>query len=91
MQITTISPLEWVFQHLQLIGWPAVVLVAWKASRFISKLEDRALNVESTIQRVENNHLAHIETSLEGIGQSIDGLRDDMRTYWLANVTKSRD
>ncbi len=91
MQVTpTIAPWEWVFQHLQLIGWPAIVLVAWKASRFISKLEDRALAVETNIQEMKSNHLVHIETSLEAIDSGIQGMRDDMRTYWLANI-KNKD
>jgi hypothetical protein len=44
-----LTPFEWAVQHIQLIGWPAVLVAAWKISRFLVKIEERALSAEKSI------------------------------------------
>ena len=60
-----ITPFEWALQHIQLIGWPTVILFAWKASRFIVKVEDRALDAEKAIKAVAETN-AELHEALVG-------------------------
>jgi hypothetical protein len=50
------QPLDWLIGHLSLIGWPAVVAGAWKLSRFLGKLEERAIDAEAHIKIVLNSN-----------------------------------
>lgn len=33
-----LSPLEWASQHLQLVGWPALIVMAWRLRGGIEKI-----------------------------------------------------
>jgi hypothetical protein len=69
---------EYITAHLQVIGWPAVVLMAWNlrgaAQRFMdaaSTTEKRTAQISDKIEIVRqqneiisSNHLSHIEKAL---------------------------
>ena len=42
-----LSPLEWALEHLQLIGWPLVVTLAWKLRGAFDTLVNNHLTVFS--------------------------------------------
>jgi hypothetical protein len=52
-------PFEWAFQHLQLIGWPALCVIAWKAAGFSQKFIDR-LDKQDTLLNTMNESLKEI-------------------------------
>jgi hypothetical protein len=60
-----LSPFEWAMQHLQLIGWPSVLIVVWKITKFLTKLEDRALDAEKNLKVVAESN-TELKTALEG-------------------------
>lgn len=68
------SPFEYFVQHIQLIGWPAVVAVAWRAGTFLTKVEDRMLGIEQAITKAISNDLPHMQETLSGVQHSIDTL-----------------
>lgn len=60
-----LSPFEWAVQHIQLIGWPSVLVIVWKATKFLTKLEDRALEAEKNLKVVADSN-AELKNALEG-------------------------
>jgi len=52
----TQTPFEWVSNHLQVIGWPTVVLFAWRASRYLTKFEARAVAAENRLLVVADSN-----------------------------------
>lgn len=68
------SPFEYFVQHIQLIGWPAVVALAWRAGTFLTRAEDRLLGIEQAITKAITNDLPHIQEGLSGVQHSIDTL-----------------
>jgi len=48
------GPFEFVLKWLPTLGWPIVIAVVWKMSRLVIKVENRALDAESTITKVKS-------------------------------------
>jgi hypothetical protein len=44
------GPWAWLASYLPLIGWPTVILGLWKASRFLIKVESRAVASEERLK-----------------------------------------
>jgi len=59
------SPWDWVSTHLQLIGWPTVMLGVWRASRFLTKLEVRAVASEDRLKTIADSN-TELKETLEG-------------------------
>lgn len=72
----------------QLLAWfntitiPALLLAAWKISRWIAKEEQEArtsfTGLASSIENLKSNHLHHIQESLDGIKQGQDKMAEQM-------------
>lgn len=58
------TPFEYVLTHLQAVGWPAIVFIAWKFSKIVEKFVDKVTNTVSQIDTMATNHFPHMETSL---------------------------
>lgn len=83
MQVSPISPFEWIVQHIQLIGWPTVVFATYKLVRFLNNIMRRAEAVESNISVIATNHLSHMEKSLASIDETLQ--KQDLR--WESWIT----
>lgn len=65
---------EWVSQHIQLIGWPALCVIAWKAGNIFQKFLDKIEKTTGQIDSMATNHFPHMEASLS----KQDGLMEKM-------------
>jgi len=58
----TLTPFEWSVQHLQVIGWPILVLLAFRISRFLTRVEDmvkiKVVQFDE-LHTAVTNHLSH--------------------------------
>lgn len=77
------SPWEWAASHLQLIGWPAIVLIAWKVGRAFTEVQNHFNTAVGQIDKMATNHFPHMEQSLakqdiylENIDKNIARLAD---------------
>jgi hypothetical protein len=61
---TQLSPFEWVSAHIQLIGWPVLIVVAWRARGFVAEFTAKANAVHTAVTKWDGNHLPHMEQSL---------------------------
>ena len=59
------SPWDWVSAHLPLVGWPTVILGVWKASRFLTKVEGRAVASEERLKVIADSN-TELKETLEG-------------------------
>ena len=78
MFTSTTDVIAYAIDHIDVIGWPVVVTMAWKlrgaASEFFTKwnsMDNRTVAIESiavktaaNVNAIQTNHLAHIEESL---------------------------
>lgn len=78
-------PFDWAAAHMHLIGWPAVVGIAWKVSRAVSKFTNRVDTTMTQIDTMSTNHFPHMEQSLarqdvflENIDKNIGRLADKL-------------
>lgn len=90
--------ISYLSDHLGLIGWPTLIALAWKTSRYISKVEGRIETAESTIGLVATNHLPHIQSGIDtisdGLDKGIDRLArsmDNLGTQILILASKKND
>ncbi len=77
----TQTPLQFVSSYISLLGWPALLLIAWNlrgmVDRFLTKLKTASERAEEThrivvrtaagINMIQENHLAHFESDLKDI------------------------
>ena len=58
------SPFEWFSQHIQTVAWPAVFLVIWRVSRWVTQLTAVGTKTIDQINTLATNHMPHVEASL---------------------------
>ena len=58
------SPFEWFTTHLQLLGWGTVMLVGYKAVRFLSAAQRRVDDDQKKFDEIHSNTTNHIPTAL---------------------------
>jgi hypothetical protein len=66
------SALTYILDHVQLIGWPTLLLFIWRASRFITNVSERVVKAEQTIELLATNHLPHIEQGLKDVESAVE-------------------
>jgi hypothetical protein len=58
-----LSPFEWASQHLQIVGWPALLVIAWRLRGYIEKIFQKWDQVDSkTTESLE--HLIEVKTAI---------------------------
>ncbi len=65
------TPFEWVSQHIQLVGWPLVVLAAWKVRGIAAKWNNRIVAAEHHITKMATNEMPHMQRALMNIDKNI--------------------
>jgi len=95
MQTSPPAPVTWLASLLPLLGWPTLLLLAWRISSRWEQLKAHASTMQADVVKIKDNHLFHVQESLNGINntvqkmdENISGLRDDARTYFLASQKK---
>ena len=58
------TPFEWVTTHIQLVGWGTVLLVGYKAIRFLSSAQRRIDDDQKKFDEIHSNTTNHIPTAL---------------------------
>lgn len=66
------TPLAYIIDHVQVVGWPTLLLFFWRAGRFIQKFEERLIKTENTIELVATNHLPHVTQGLEDVKNAVE-------------------
>lgn len=80
---SNLPPLEWAFQHFQVIGWPAIVIAAWKVAAAFQKFIDRIEKTTGQIDNMASNHFPHMEASLtkqDGLLTTMDASLKEIAT-----------
>lgn len=75
------TPIEWIISHLQAVGWPTLIVLAWKISGFLTKVEQRFERLESFVieghamlSKATTNELPHIQDAIEHLA-SLSGFK----------------
>ena len=66
---------EWCYSHLGLVGWPALMVFAWKASAWFTTLAEQATKTVGQIDKMATNCFPTMEASLktqDGLLHSMD-------------------
>ena len=78
-QITVGQILGWIADHLAIVGWPTLLVLAWKtrgsfdefkasckmAGDKIESTETTALGIKADVDTMTTNHMAHMQKSME--------------------------
>ncbi len=87
MQLSSPSIFDFISSHFQLLWGSSFLVLIWKASRFISKIEDRLLGSTKTIEKMATNDLPHIHDEMQSVNNNLhtvvaklDGIRDVLIT-----------
>lgn len=84
------SPLEWAYQHLALVGWPAIVVAAWYVRGFFQDLKHQALEVRDHVNTFATNCFPTMTASLESIDETLKRQEIRMETYLAAQAAQNR-
>lgn len=58
------TPIEWIATHIQLVGWPALVGLAWTAGNYFKGLKHQVKETITQIDHMATNHFPHMQESL---------------------------
>lgn len=78
------SPFEWLSEHIHVLGWPAIVLLTFRLSRFLGNFEARVDGFEAGFTKVMDNDVPHMRESLDSLRESVKDLDAGL---WLAAWT----
>jgi hypothetical protein len=81
-----VTPLMWAIEHINLVGWPALIAITWKLKGafddFLSSLrtilaqtaatEKATAEIKSSLSTVQNNHLAHLADDIKEVSTQYD-------------------
>jgi hypothetical protein len=81
-----VSPLTWLLDHANLVGWPSLLAITWKLKGAFDKYSsvihqaknnsDAAVKVAEEIKTnlsvVQNNHLAHLQADIQEMGKTYE-------------------
>ena len=59
------TPWVWVIEHLSAVGWPVIVVLAWKVSKYFERIAAQVSKTISQIDTMSTNHFPHMQTSLQ--------------------------
>jgi hypothetical protein len=86
VDLGNLPPYEWVTQHIQVVGWPALCIIAWKAGNVFHKFVDRLEKTTNQIDMMATNHTPHIQ---DGILELVDlGKANNEKLDKLMDVLK---
>lgn len=65
--VTALSPTPWTwaFDHLHLIGWPTLCILAWRISKAFTQASSQFTKTVGQIDTMATNHFPHMQSSLE--------------------------
>lgn len=83
--VVSVTPWDWAANHIHLVGWPAIVLIAWKVRGYFNNVSNQFTKAVGQIDTMASNHFPHMEQSLakqdvflESIDKNIARLADKM-------------
>ena len=82
------SPFEWVAQHIQLVGWPALCIFAWQVARYFERITTLASKTITQIDLLSTNHAPHMEASLANQDRLLHSMDQNLKT--IANNSHRR-
>jgi len=78
------TPFDWAAAHIHLIGWPALLAVAVKATWHFTKwLTDTKTTLNKTVTQIDAmavNHFPHMEESLSGQDKTLASIDASLKT-----------
>lgn len=84
-QVVTQTPWDWASNHIHLIGWPTLCVLAWRVGKYFQSITGKFEKTVSQIDTMATNHFPHMEQSLarqdvylESIDKNISRLADKM-------------
>jgi hypothetical protein len=66
-QVVTLQPSPWIWavNHLHLIGWPTLCILAWRISKAFTQASSQITKTVGQIDTMATNHFPHMQSSLE--------------------------
>ena len=70
---------EWIYQHLALIGYPTLCIVAWKTMRFLQAVETQFTRTVGQIDTLATNHFPHMQESLQNQDRLMKSMDESLK------------
>lgn len=86
---SSVSPYEWVMQHMQVVGWPTLCVIAWKAGNHFRKFINQIDKTTEQINTMATNHFPHMEQSLSKQDGLMEGMAESLKEI-AANTGRRR-
>jgi len=86
MPINNAEVFEYVYGHLMVVGWPAIIWFAWRASKIVTGITTVATKAVDQVDKMATEHFPKMCESL----QKQDGLLHSMDTSLKTIAEKSQ-
>jgi hypothetical protein len=81
---------EWAYQHLGLVGWPALIGIAWKASAWFSEITASAAKTVEQIDKMAVNCIPTIQKSLGTQDELLHSIDASLKTMVVSSMPARR-
>jgi len=74
-----LPPLEWAFQHMAVIGWPTLIIFAWKVSKYFERVTSTATRTVEQIDKMATNCFPTMQASLQNQDTLLHGMSTSLK------------
>ena len=76
---SNLPPMEWAFQHLQVIGWPTLLLLAWRVSKYFERVTSTATKTVQQIDKMATNCFPTMQASLQNQDNLLHSVNESLK------------
>lgn len=88
---STLTPFEWLSQHLQVLGWPAVCIACFYVGSFFRDVKAQYKESAEELKELHTYGTNHVPHLLEDIKNEIKGQRDDFKNFMIAKAAQREE
>jgi hypothetical protein len=78
----SVTPFEWVSEHLHTIGWPILCFFAWRVSAAFTEIKARVIAEHIKFDQLHAQCTNHMPTSLREILEELKEQRKDWQQWF---------
>lgn len=87
MEVNNFAQLfEWGYQHMMLVGWPAIFWASWKASKWFTQATTTVDKAVTQIDKMSEDHFPAMKESLRTQDTVLKSVDESLKTLVQSNM-----
>jgi hypothetical protein len=74
------SMFQWCYDHMMLVAWPTIIIVVWRASKWITEITAVATKAVTQVDKMATEHFPTMCTSLQKQDELLHSMDTSLKT-----------